>query len=379
MRLFEYQTKEIFLEYGIPIPKGQVVSNAASADQVREEIGGNVVLKAQLLVRGRAKIGGIRLVHTNEDIVDAASDIFRLSVKSQKVRKILIEEAIQIENEYVIKLEIDSYLEKPVFIASRFDVKKSLTNGMEASENRIRIPIDFSSGLLDFQIRKIAVLLEVKKALWDEFSSILAGLWNIFTDLDAKRIEINPLVINEQNHFIAMGVQIEIEDQALFRQVEILNKKESVYGSSIQREAEKYGLSNKQAQGNIGCIFNDDAFGCAIEEMLVPLGGRPGIILNVGEGGGDEKISTGLEILIKNNKTNCILIAIFGGLTRCDRVASGIIKALYQKAIKKPLVIYLNGTNVKTGIELLTQSGLATEDSLINAIKKSIKLSKESI
>ena len=140
MRLFEYQAKEIFLKYGIPIPKSQVISNAAFADQVREEIGGKVVLKAQILVRGRAKIGGIRLVHPKEDIVDSASKIFGLAVKRQKVRKILIEEAIQIENEYVIKLEIDPYLEKPVIIASRFDIKKSLSNGMEASENRIRIP-----------------------------------------------------------------------------------------------------------------------------------------------------------------------------------------------------------------------------------------------
>jgi len=379
MRLFEYQAKEIFLKYGIPIPKGQVISNAVFADQAREAIGGKVVLKAQLLARGRAKIGGIRLVQPNEDIIDTASDIFELSVNRQKVRKILVEEAIQIENEYVIKLAIDSFLEKPVLIASRFDIKKSLTNGMETSENRIRIPIDFSSGLLDFQIRKIAVALEIKKTHWDEFSATLTGLWNIFQDLDVKSIEINPLVINEKNQFIALGVQIEIEDQALFRQAAILDIKEPVNGSLLQKEAEKFGITYKQDQGSIDLLSDDDAFGCAIEEMLVPLGCRPGIFLNVGAGAGDEKISAGMDILLKNKRATCILVAFFGGLTRCDRVASGIIKAYGSNAGKKPLVIYLNGTKVNSGIDLLTQSGFAIEESLIKAIQKSSRLSKERI
>ena len=379
MKLFEYQAKDIFLKYGIPIPKGHVISNAVFSDQVREEIGGKVVLKAQVLVRGRAKIGGIRLVHPKEDIVDAASKIFGLAVNKQKVRKILIEEAIQIENEFIIKLEIDPYMEKPVLIASRFDIKKSLSNGMEASENRVRIPLDFSAGLLDFQIRKIAVTLEINKELWERFSTILKGLWNIFKDLDAESIEINPLVINDKNQFFALGAQIAVEDRAMFRQAAILDKKEQINGSSLQKEAEKYGISLWQNDGRIGCIFNSDAFGYAIQDMLLSSDGQPGIFQNVGGGAGDEKISAGLEILFKNNKTNCILIAIFGGLTQCDRVASGLIRIINSKTKKKPLIIYLNGTNSKAGINLLTQSGLTTEDSLLNAVKKCIELSKESI
>ena len=352
MRLFEYQAKEIFLKYGIPIPKSQVISNAAYADQVREEMGGKVVLKAQILVRGRAKIGGIRLVHPKEDIIDPASKIFGLAVKRQKVRKILIEEAIQIKNEYVIKLVIDPYLEKPVIIASRFDIKKSLSNGMEAFENRIRIPLDFSTGLFDFQIRKIAVALEINKELWEKFSTILKGIWKIFKDLDAEIIEINPLVLNDQNQFFALGAVIEVEDRALFRQAAILDKKEPVYGSSLLKETEKYGISLYQNDGNIGCIFNGDAFGYAIKDMLSSLGGQPGIFQNVGGGAGDEKISAALEILLKNKKTDCIFVAIFGGLTRCDRVASGIIKTLNSKTRKKPIVFYLNGTNSKEGNDL---------------------------
>lgn len=377
MRLFEYQAKEIFLKYGIPIPKSQVISNAAYAEQVREEIGGKVVLKAQILVRGRAKIGGIRLVHPKEDIVDFASQIFGLTVLRQKVRKILIEEAIQIEKQYVIKLEIDPYLEKPVIIASRFDIKKSLSNGMEASENRIRIPLDFSTGILNFQIRKIAVALEINKELWEKFSTILNWIWNIFKDLDANSIEINPLVLNKENQFFALGAAIEVDDRALFRQASILDKKEPVYGPSLLKETEKYGISLQQNDGNIGCIFISDAFGYAIKDMLSSLGGQPGIFLNVGGGAGDEKISAGLEILLNNNKTACILVAIFGGLTRCNRVASGISKTLNSNKRKKPLVLYLNGTNSKAGIDLLTQSGFSAEESLLNAVKECVLLSKE--
>jgi succinyl-CoA synthetase beta subunit len=377
MRLFEYQAKEIFRNYGIPIPKSQVISNAALADQARDEIGDEVVLKAQLLVRGRAKIGGIRLVHPKEDIVDAASKVLRLSVKGYKVRKILIEEAIQIEKEFVIKLEVDPYLEKPVFIASKFDIKKSLTNGMEATENRIRIPIELSTGLMEFQIRKMAVALEVNKVLWEKFSLILIGMWNIFKELDAECVEINPLIIDEQNQLLALGAIIDVEDRALFRQAAILEKKEPVHELSLIKETEKYGISISQNHGNIGCIVNGDALGYMIEDMLVSLGGRPGIFLNVGGGAGGEKISAGLETLYKNKKTDSILIAIFGGLTRCDQVASGIIKTLNNKARNNPLVIYLNGTNSKVGKILLTQSQLSVEDTLLKAVKKCIKLTIE--
>ena len=231
MRLFEYQAKEIFLKYGIPIPKGQVISNAVFADQVREEIGGKVVLKAQILVRGRAKIGGIRLVHPKEDIVDAASKIFGLAVKRQKVRKILIEEAIQIENEYVIKLEIDPYLEKPVLSLQDLILENPFRMAWKLLKTVFVFRLIFPTGLLDFQIRKIAVALEINKELWEKFSTILIGLWNIFKDLDAESIEINPLVINDQNQFFALGAQIEVDDRALFRQAAILDKKEPVYGS----------------------------------------------------------------------------------------------------------------------------------------------------
>jgi succinyl-CoA synthetase beta subunit len=377
MRLFEYQAKDIFQKHGIPIPKSQVISNAALADQVREEIGERVVLKAQLLIRGRAKIGGIQLVHPKEDIVDSASKIFGLSIKGQKVRKILIEEAIEIEQEYVIKLEIDPNLEKPVFIASKFDIKKSLSNGMEATENRIRIPIELSIGLLEFQIRKIAVALEVKKELWEKFSSILIGMWNIFKGLDAERIEINPLVTNDHNQFFALGAIIEVEDQALFRQAAILDRRESVNGSALTKEAEKYGISLSQNEGNIGCIVNGDALGYAVKDMVVSLGGNPGVFLNIGGGAGDEKISAGLQILFKNKRTDCILVVIFGGITRCDRVASGIIRALKSKTRINHLVIYLNGTNSNEGITLLKNSGVVTEDSLLKAVKKCIEIIKE--
>ena len=377
MRLFEYQAKEIFQNYGIPIPKSQVISNATSAEQIREEIGDDVVLKAQLLIRGRAKVGGIKLVHLNDDIVDAASKIFSLSIKGYKVKKILIEEAVQVKKEFILRLEIDPYLEKPVFVASKFDVKKSISNGMEATENRIRVPIELSNGLLDFQVRKIAVTLEVSKNLWDIFSQILIGMWKIFRELDAELVEINPLIINELNQVMALGAVIDVEDRALFRHAAILEIREPAFDSPLKKETEKFGISASQKEGNIGCIINGDALGYAVEDMLLSLGGQPGILLNVGDGAGDEKISAGLDILFRNRRTDCILIAIFGGLTRCDRVAKGIIKSIANSSKKAPLVVYLNGTNSEAGKSLLKQSDLYIEETLFDAVKKCIELAKE--
>jgi succinyl-CoA synthetase beta subunit len=376
MRLFEYQAKGIFQDYGIPIPKYQVTSNAALAEQIRDEIGNEVVLKAQVLIRGRAKVGGIRLIRPKEDIVNAATEILSLSIKGNKVRKILIEEAIQVQREFFLKIEIDPYLERPVLIASKFDVKKSLANGMEATESRIRIPIEFSLGLLDHHKRKIAVTLELSKDLWEKFSLILTGMWKIFKEMDAVSIEINPLIIDEKNQFLALGAAIDIDDRALFRHSEIQDKREPLDESLLKIEAEKFGISTSQFEGVIGCIVNGDSLGYAIEDMVFSKGSHLGILMDVGRGAGDEKISAGLDILFKNRKTKCILITIFGGLTQCDRVANGIIKSIANTSRNKPLVIYFNGTNSEAGKFLLRQSNLFVEETLFASIKKCLDLIK---
>lgn len=376
MRLFEYQAKEIFLGNGILIPKSQTISNAADAEQVREEIGGKVVLKAQVLSSGRSRFGGICLVNPNEDVVYPASKILGLSVNKQKVTKILLEEAIKIKNEFIVKLEIDPIFGRPVLIASRFDIKKSLTNGMQASENRIRIPLDFVGGLFDFQKRKVAVALEISKEFWGKFFLVLNAMWKIFNNLDAVRIEINPLVINEHNQFLALGANIEVEDRALFRQSAILDKKEPIYITSIYKKAEKYGISIIPDEGNIGCITNSEPFGYALKEMISSSGGMPGVIQNIGDGAGKEKISAGIKILFNNEKIDCILIAIFGGLTHCDQIAKGILETFNSKKKVKPIICYLNGTNSQSGNDLLQQSGIPTNDSLTSAVIESVSLTK---
>ncbi len=370
MRLFEYQAKGIFQKYGIPIPKSQVISNAALADQVRDEIGKEVVLKAQVLIHGRSKAGGIKLVHPYENVGDAASEILSLSIGNKKVKKILIEEAVQVQKEFFLKLEIDPYLEKPVFVASKFDIKKSLLNGMEASENRIRVPIEFSTGPLDYQLRKLALTVEIGKDLWKDFSQILSSMWRIFRDLDADLIEINPLIINERNQLVALGGVVNIDDQSLFRQAAVLEMKESEEKRQLTVKAEKFGISVLQSEGNVSCIVNDEALGCAIRDMLLSQGVRIGIQMNLGDGAGDEKISAGLDLLFKNGKTDCILIAIIGGQTHCDNVAAGIIESIAHATKIPQMIIYLNGMNSDVGKSLLNHANILFEDSLNNAVRK---------
>ena len=376
MRLFEYQAKRIFQKFGIPVPKSQVTSNAALAEQIRDEIGNGVVVKAQVLTRGRAKVGGIRLVYPKDDIADAATKILGLSINNNKVRKILIEEVVRVQKEYFIRVEIDPNLEKPVFIASKFEVKKSLTNGMEATENRIRVPIDLSLGLLDHQIRKAAVTLEIGWDLWDKFSLILTGIWKIFREMDAEFVEINPLVLDESNQLVALGAVIELDECTQFRHAEILEKREPTDESLLKVKAEKFGISLLQNGGNIGCIVNGAALGYAIGDMLKSLDSQIGILLDVGDGAGDEKISAGLDILFRNKKTDCILIAIFGGLTRCDKVANGILKSLANTSKIPSVVVYLNGTYAEFGKPQLKRKNLFVEETLIGAIKKCLEIIK---
>lgn len=377
MRLFEYQAKGIFQKYCILVPKNQVTSNAALAEQIREEIGDEVVLKAQVLTRGRAKAGGIRLIHPKDDIASAAAEILDLSIGGLKVKKVLIEEAVQVNKQFFLKLEVDPYMERPVFTCSKFEVRKSLTNGMEANENRIRVPIELSVGLLDYQIRKIAVTLEIGKDMWDKFSRILFGMWKIFRELDAETVEINPLIINESAEMLALGAIIDLDENALFRHPDIFEKKETVDESQLRAEAEKFGITPWQYDGKISCMIDGVGFGFAIVDTLHSLGGEVGILLDVGGGAGDEKISAGLDILFRDKKTESVLIAIFGGLTCCDRIAHGILKSLAKNSTHPPLVVYLNGTHSEAGKTLLNQHNLIFEESLIAAVKKSFEIIKK--
>jgi succinyl-CoA synthetase beta subunit len=374
MKLFEYQAKGIFKRYGIPIPFSQVLAKASLAEHIREEIGKEVVLKAQVLTPGRANDGGVRLVDPTEDITIAASAIFGKTIDGNKVGIILVEEAVHILEEFFVKIEINSNLEKPELIASKIDLKKIPSNEIGADENSIRVPIELSLGLLDYQMRKVAVALEVGKDQWNKLFLILKGMWKIFTELDAKLVEINPLIINEHNQLIALGAGIDIDDNALFRQTQILDLRKYSGEPSVNSKASKYGISSFQFGGNIGCIVNNSALGFSIADMFLISGSQMGVLLDVGDGVGDEKFSAGLEILFRTRRIECVLIAVFGGLTHCDRVARGIIEAISNNTKWPPLVVYLNGSNSEKGKSLLIQSNLFIEESISSAVKKSIEI-----
>ncbi len=314
------------------------------------------------------------MVDPTEDIMIAASAIFGKTIDGNKVGIILVEEAVHILEELFVKIEINSNLEKPELIASKIDLKKIPSNGIDANENSIRVPIELSLGLLDYQMRKIAVALEVGKDQWNKLFLILKGMWKIFTELDAELVEINPLIINEHNQLIALGAGIDIDENALFRQTQILDLRKYSGEPPVKSKASKYGISSFQFDGNIGCIVNNSALGFSIADMFLISGSQIGVLLDVGDGVGDEKFSAGLEILFRTKRIECVLIAVFGGLTRCDRVARGIIEAISNTTKCPPLVVYLNGSNSEKGKFLLRQSNLFVEESLSSAVKKSLKI-----
>jgi succinyl-CoA synthetase beta subunit len=374
MRLHEYQSKSIFSHYGIPIPKGRIANTAGEAKQIAEELGGRVVIKAQVLIGGRGKAGGIRLAKSVEEAEELATHILSMDLKGLPVRRVLVDEIVSFNREIYLGITNDRMERKPVIIASSAGGVDIEEVAMENPEKIIKIYLDAPFGLHDFQTRNLAIGIDLPRELWKSFTQIAKGLWKAFKENDAAIAEINPLVITNQGMLMALDGKMVVDDNALFRHPELAEIRDLDAEEPTEVEARKYGLSFIKLEGNIGCMVNGAGLAMATLDLIKENGGSPSNFLDIGGGASSEKVTTGIRIICTDPAVKVILINIFGGITRCDEVARGILSAINGLQKDIPLVIRLAGTNAEKGLELLSESRVQTASSLVEAAQKAVEL-----
>ncbi|NMC28530.1 MAG: ADP-forming succinate--CoA ligase subunit beta [Pelolinea sp.] len=375
MKIQEYQAKHIFQKYEIPIPRGQVALNASFVRQIAEDLGDKVVVKAQVLVGGRGKAGGIRLADDPDEAEDIATEMMGMEINGFPVHKVLVEEAVDIKKELYLSIGTDRTNASPVIIASEYGGIDIEDAAEEAPEKITRILIDPLIGLCDFQIRRLAVSIDLPRKHWKKFTQIANALWQIYKN-DASLVEINPLVISEQNGLVALDGKMTIDDNALFRHPELADLRDLDMENSFEVEAQKYGITYVHMTGNIGCLVNGAGLAMATMDILKLKGGEPANFLDIGGGASAEKVSSALHILFSDPQVKAVLVNIFGGITRCDEIARGITMALSEhNHIKIPLVVRLIGTNAEEGYKILEKQNLPVAHTFSEAAEKAISLS----
>jgi succinyl-CoA synthetase beta subunit len=376
MKLHEYQSKQIFSKYGIAIPKGRVASTAGEVKTIAEELGGRVVVKAQVLVGGRGKAGGVQLAHNPAEAEQVATRILSMEIKGLPVRKVLVDEAAAIESEIYFSITNDRAARKPVMIASAAGGMEIEEVAAKSPENIIKVHIDPLLGLRDYQARDIAVGIDLPRDLWKDFSVIASGLWRVYTDNDATLAEINPLVITKQKTLLALDGKMLIDDNALYRHVDLAEMRDVDEEAPAETEARKYGLSFIKLDGDIGCMVNGAGLAMTSMDIIKLFGGEPANFLDIGGGANADKVAAAMRIILADQSVKAILLNIFGGITRCDEVARGILEATAQTKARAPMVVRLVGTNAKEGQQLLADAKMITANTLAEAAKKAIAAAK---
>lgn len=372
MKLHEYQSKQIFARYGIPIPRGRVAETAAAARQIAEELGGRVVVKAQVLVGGRGKAGGVRLAKDPAEAEAVATQILGMEIKGLPVRKVLVDEAANIEQEIYLGITNDRAARRPVVMASAAGGVEIEEVARQTPEKIIKVHVDPLLGLREYQARDIAVFLDLPRDHWRTFIAITQGLWRAYLENDATLAEINPLVITRDGRLLALDGKMLIDDNALFRHPDLAEMRDVDEDAPAEVEARKYGLSYIKLDGSIGCMVNGAGLAMATMDIIKYFGGEPANFLDIGGGASAEKVAAALRIILSDPNVKAVLFNIFGGITRGDVVARGILAALEEVKPKVPMVIRLVGTNAEEGRQMLAQANMITAETLAEAAQKAV-------
>lgn len=376
MKLHEYQSKQIFSKHGIPIPMGRVAATANEAKQIAEELGGRVVIKSQVLVGGRGKAGGIRLAKTPEEAEDIAAQILAMDIKGLPVRKVLVDEAVNIESEIYLGITNDRAARRPVIMGSSAGGVDIEEVASKTPEKIVKVHIHPLVGLRDYQARDIAAGIDLSREHWKAFGKIAHSLWQAYGENDATLAEINPLVITSDGKLLAVDGKMIIDDNALFRHPNLTDMRDLDVEDEAEIEARKYGLSYIKLDGQIGCMVNGAGLAMATMDIIKLYGGEPANFLDIGGGAGADKVAAALRIILTDPNVKAVLFNIFGGITRGDEVARGILTAMEDVQPEIPMVIRLVGTKADEGRQILANANMITAKTLADAAKKAVAVSK---
>ena len=388
MKIHEYQAKKILRDYNVPTPRGEVADSPERAKEIVFSLNTKVVIKAQVHAGGRGKAGGIRLAASPEEAFAVAKEILGMTLitpqtgsEGKRVRKVLVEEAFPISKELFLGLSVDRsrHRECLVYIASEaggMDIEETVK---VAPEKVITAAVSPAVGYSSFVARKLGYGLGLTKPLRDQFTSIVKALYQMFLDKDASLIEINPLGIAEAGELIALDAKITFDDDGLSRHPEIRSMRDEGEEEPLEVEAVNAGVNYIKLDGTVGCMVNGAGLAMTTMDLIKLAGGEPANFLDVGGGASPQQVEKAFRILTSDPKVKVILVNIFGGILRCDRVATGLIEAAAKIEKRLPMVVRLQGTNVEEGRRLLQESDLTFEvaEELYQAARLAVELSKK--
>ncbi len=374
MKLHEYQSKQMFAAHGVPIPQGRIATTPDEACHAANELGYPVVIKAQVLVGGRGKAGGVRLAKNPTEVTEAAGAIFSLRIKGLPVRKVLVDRAAAIRSELYLGLVIDRSSRQPVMIASSeggVEIEETARNNPQAIH---KTPISPFLGLRDYHALTLGKGIGLGSEHLRAFCKIARGLYEAFVACDASLAEINPLAVTESGELLALDGKMVLDDNALFRHPDLEGWRDVDEETPAERQARQAGLSYVQLDGEIGCMVNGAGLAMATMDIIKHFGGAPANFLDIGGGARAERVATALRLILADARVRAVLFNIFGGITRCDEVARGIVAALEEVRPGVPMVARLVGTNEQEGREILKASGhrLITALTLEEAARKAV-------
>lgn len=373
MNLHEYQAKRLFAEYGVPIPDGKVARSPAEAREAARELGGRVVIKAQVHTGGRGKAGGVKLVNSPDEAEEAAGLILGMNIKGFTVNKVLVDElAPGIQQEIYLAVLIDRERRLPMIMASA-------AGGMDIEEvadtapgKIFKVHVNPNLGVRGYQTTYIADGMELPRELWRDFHKLVVNLYDCFMGNDASLTEVNPLVITGEGKLLAVDGKMTVDDNALPRHPRQVEMRDVEEEPESERAARMAGINFIQLDGDIGCMVNGAGLAMATMDIIKLFGGDPANFLDIGGGAKAEQVATALQLILSDAHVKAVLFNIFGGITRGDEVARGIIAALDRIQTDVPMVVRLAGTNAEEGKEILSAANMETATTLSEAARKAV-------
>ena len=372
MKLQEYRSKEILARHGVPVSAGEIATNPEDARAAAARIGGPVVVKAQVLVGGRGKAGGVKLAATPDEAAARATEIIGLQIKGVTVHTVLIAPAAQIAREYYLGLVLDRGGRAVTIIASAdggVEIEETARTNPEAI---LRLPLHPLIGLQEHQVRRVAFFLGLPAELRKDFAAILRGLHAAFMESDADLAEINPLVVTDEGQLLALDAKIVLDDSALFRHPDLEALRDLGEEEPSETAARDAGINFIKLDGSIGCMVNGAGLAMTTMDLVKLAGGEPANFLDIGGGAKADRVAAAFRIILEDPNVRSILINIFGGITRGDEVAHGIVEARSTLGRQVPMVVRIVGTNAAEAAEILRAANLITADSLDDAARKAV-------
>ena len=385
MKIHEYQAKAILAKYGVPVPRGEVVFTAEEAEAAAKQLGGGVVVKAQIHAGGRGKGGGVKLAKDSTEAAEVAKKILGMTLithqtgpEGRLVQRVLVEELLPIAKELYVGIVLDRAIGKTVFMASSeggMDIEEVAAH---TPEKILKETMEPGFGLAAWQARKLAFGIGVPAASVNAAAACMMALAKANEEMDGSLAEINPLILTADGKVVALDAKFSIDDNAMFRHKDLIDLRDLNEEDPLEVEASRFGLNYIKLDGNVACMVNGAGLAMATMDIIKYAGGSPANFLDVGGGASAEQVKNAFRILLSDKSVKAVLINIFGGILRCDTLATGVVNAARELNIQVPIVIRMEGTNVELGRRILAESGFnfTVADGMKDAAEKVVRLAQ---